>query len=140
MTELHIVRRSAASTSAVNLAVAVDLPIDSTAATPITSPGGTIVEIAFSHCNPAAEVATAGVVFSLRVSGAAVMDGPQDIDCGSWQTGATSTALTQLVTPGMNRTKVNIPLKVNLPLVLQAFWNGLDTGTQMVQVEIVIQV
>src|SRR3990172_9286884 len=100
MTELHIVRRSAASTSAVNLAVAVDLPIDSTAATPITSPGGTITEIAFSHCNPAAEVATAGVVFALRIGGAAVMDGPQDIDCGSGATGRACTAPPPLRRPG----------------------------------------
>jgi len=44
------------------------------------------------------------------------------------------------VLPGLNRFKVAIPLKVNLPLVVQAFWNGLDSGTQMVQVELVINV
>jgi len=139
MSEYHIVRRTAASTAAVNVAIACNLPIDSTAATPITSPGGVIKEIAFSHSNPAAEVATAGVSYALRIGGAAVINGPQDFDCGSWQTGATSTALTQLVHPGLNRFKVNIPLKVNLPLVLEVFMNGLDTGTQMAEVEIVIE-
>jgi len=139
MAELHIVRRTAASAAAVNTAVAVDLPIDSTAATPITSPGGMIVELAVSNGFAGAEAASTGVVNAIRIGGAAVLDGPQDIDTGSSYIGATSTAF-QVLQGGMNRIKVNIPLKVNLPLVVQAFWNGVDIGTPMVQVELVIQV
>jgi hypothetical protein len=138
MAEYHYVRRSAASTGAVNVAIAVDLPIDSTASTPITSPGGVIKQIAFSHCLPAAVVATSGVVWSIRIAGAAVVNGPQDIDVGSIHEGASDTAV-YLIPPGQNRIDVNIPLKVNLPVTVQAFMNGLDTGTQMVQVELVIE-
>jgi hypothetical protein len=139
MTVQHIIRRSAASTAAVNVAVAIDLPIDSTAATPITSPGGAITEIVCAVTSTGAEVASVGAVFSVRISGAAVMDGPQDIDAGQAQIGASSTAF-QNLQGGLNRIKLDPPiqLKVNLPLVLTGFMNGADTGTQMYQVELVI--
>jgi hypothetical protein len=139
VTVQHIVRRSAASTAAVNVAVAIDLPIDSTAATPITSPGGAITEIAVSVGFAGAEAASTGTVLAVRLSGAAVIDGPQDIDAGQAMIGATSTAF-QVLSGGLNRIKLDPPiqLKVNLPLVVQGFQNGVDTGTQMYQVELVI--
>ena len=138
MTVQHIVRRSAASTAAVNTAVAVDLPIDSTAATPITSPGGNITEIVADFVRTGAEVASESVLWSIRLSGAALPDGPQDFSFGGMTNGASSTAL--IPTPP-NRRVLGSPLalKVNLPLVIQAFWNGVDVGTPMAQVELVIE-
>ena len=136
MTVQHIVRRSAASAAGVNTAVAVDLPIDSTAPTPITSPGGHITEISANVVRTGAEVASESVLWSIRLSGAAVIDGPQDFNLGGYTNGATSTGLA--VTPH-ERFKVDIPLKVNLPLVVQVFWNGVDVGTPMAQVELKIE-
>jgi len=137
MTVQHIVRRSAASAAAVNTAVAVDLPIDSTAATPITSPGGHITEIATVVVPTGAEVASEGAVFAIRLSGAALPDGPQDFSCGFVRHGATSTGAVIDQAPSVR--KVDLPLKVNLPLVIQAFWNGVDIGTPMAQVELTIE-
>jgi len=137
MTIQHIVRRSAASAAAVNTAVPVDLPIDSTAATPITSPGGEIVEIVADFVRTGAEVASESVLWSVRLSGAAIPDGQQDFSCGGLTNGASSTGIVQ--TPS---TRIvldpTIKLKVNQPLVVQAFWNGVDIGTPMAQVELVI--
>ena len=137
MPTAHIIRRSAASTAAVNTAVAVDLPIDSTAATPITSPGGEIIEIAGTFVNTAAGAAPGGVVWSVRLSGAALPDGPQDIDMGGQNDGTTSTADNL---PSSKRVilEPSLRLIVSQPLVVQAFWNGVDVGTPMAQVELVI--
>ena len=138
MTVAHIVRRSAASTGAVNVAVAVDLPIDSTASTPITSPGGEIIEMAVDVVNTAQQIADAGVVWSIRLSGAGLRDGPQDFTCGAHKDGTTSTDAQ--VSQGQNRIILDPPLglKVNQPIVIQVFWNGVDIGTPMAQVELVI--
>ena len=137
MVTAHIVRRSAASTAAVNTAVAVDLPIDSTAATPVTSPGGEIIEISATFVNTAAGAAPGGVDWSVRLSGAAMQDGPQDFDMGGQNDGTTSTADNL---PSSRRIILDPPLRliVNQPLVIQAFWNGVDVGTPMAQVELVI--
>lgn len=133
MVRTHVVRRTAASATAVNTAVACDLPIDSTASTPITSPGGTITEIAFDAVNTAAGAAPGGVVFAVRIGGAAVVGGPQDFAMGSQNDGTTSTADNLGVS---KRFPVSIPLIVNQPLTVQVFWNGVDIGTPMAQVEL----
>lgn len=132
----HIVRRSAASTAAVNTAVAVDLPVDSTASTPITSPGGRIQEISATIVNTAAGAAPGGVVYSIRIAGTALLEGPQDFDLGGQNDGTTSTADNL---PMHTRFGVDLPLRANQPLTVQVFWNGVDVGTPMAQVELVIQ-
>jgi len=121
----------------VNTAVAVDLPIDSTASTPITSPGGEIIELAADFVRTGAEVASESVLWSVRLSGAAMKDGPQDFSFGGLTNGASSTGI---VNTPPNRLILDPPLglKKNQPLVVQAFWNGVDIGTPMAQVEVVI--
>ena len=137
MPTAHIVRRTAASAAAVNTAVAVDLPIDSTAATPITSPGGELIEICADFVNTIQQIADAGVLWSVRLSGAAMLDGPQDFTFGAHKDGTTST---DAQPTNARRIILDPPLKliVNQPLVIQAFWNGVDIGTPMGQVELVI--
>jgi len=137
MTVQHVVRRSAASAAAVNTAVDVNLPIDSTAATPITSPGGEIVEIAVDVVNTIQQIADAGVVWSIRLSGAAIPDGQQDFTAGSHKDGTTSTDA-QAMQGRRILLDPTIKLKVNQPLVVQVFWNGVDIGTPMAQVELTI--
>ena len=137
MVEYHIVRRTAASTTGVNTAVACDLPIDSTAATAIVSPGGVIKRIVFCLVRTGAEVASESIVTSVRLSGGAVQGGAQDFCFGGQTNGATSTASAQFI-PSEVR-DVNISLNLNLALTVQVFWNGVDIGTPMGQVELVIE-
>ena len=117
MTEYHIVRR--------------------TAATAIVSPGGRIKGIVFTLIRTGAEVASESVMGSVRLSGGAIDGGAQDFGFGGQTNGATSTASAQFI-PAETRS-CNIVLNLNLALTIDVFWNGVDIGTPMGQVELIIE-